>query len=48
MRLRSGGTGGTAADAIRVESAARYNDGSVVDTLTLDALDGVVLVNGTR
>jgi hypothetical protein len=45
VRLRSGGDGATAADAIRLESAARYNDGSVVNTIVLDALDGVVSVN---
>jgi hypothetical protein len=45
VRLRSGGTGATAADAVRLESAARYNDGGVVDAITLDALDGLVLVN---
>jgi len=42
--LRSGGTGATAADAIRAESAARYNDGAVVRDVALDSLDGAVLL----
>ena len=44
VRLRSGGTGATAADAIRAESAARYNDGATVTSVDLGPLDGVVLV----
>ena len=43
--LRSGGTGLTAADAIRAESAARFNDGSPVERVTLAPLDGVVLIS---
>lgn len=43
--LHPSGAGFTAADAIRVESATRYNDGAVVESIVLDALDGMVLVN---
>jgi hypothetical protein len=42
--LRSGGAGATAADAIRIESAARYNDGATVSRLTLGPLDGTLLL----
>jgi hypothetical protein len=42
--LTSSGEGATAADAIRAESAARYNDGSTVEELTLGPVDGTVLV----
>ncbi len=44
VQVRSSGTGGTVADALRAESAARYNDGAVVESVALEALDGVVLV----
>ncbi|MBM3501637.1 MAG: hypothetical protein FJX74_23535 [Armatimonadetes bacterium] len=44
VTLISSGTGATAADAIRAESKARYNDGSEVRTLDLGPHDGVVLV----
>ena len=44
VRLRSGGTGATAADAIRAESAARYNDGATITSVELAPLDGIVLV----
>lgn len=44
VTLRSGGTGPTAADAIRVESAARYNDGSMVTSLVLAPRDGAILL----
>jgi hypothetical protein len=44
VSLLSSGTGATQADAIRAESAARYNDGSEVSKLTLGPLDGAVLV----
>jgi hypothetical protein len=37
---------GCIADALLLESAARFNDGSAVDTVTLDPLDGIVLANG--
>lgn len=42
--LRSGGAGPTAADAIRVESAARYNDGATVSRLVLAPRDGIILL----
>lgn len=42
--LTSGGAGTTAADAIRIESAARYNDGATVTSVTLPPLDGMVLL----
>lgn len=45
VALRSGGVGATVADAIRVESAARYNDGSTLTSFTLEPLGGAVLVN---
>jgi hypothetical protein len=44
VRLRSAGTGATAADALRAESTARYNDGASVETVTLSPLDGWVLL----
>jgi len=44
VSLLSGGGGATAADAIRAESAARYNDGSTVRALKLAPLDGTVLL----
>jgi hypothetical protein len=44
VTLTSGGEGATAADALRAESAARYNDGSEVRTLALGPYDGVVLL----
>jgi len=44
VKVRSG-TGTTAADAIRVESKARYNDGARVKEVTLGGLDGIVLLN---
>jgi hypothetical protein len=43
--LRSGGAGPTAADAVRAESAARLNDGAVVDRIEVPPLDGVLLLN---
>ncbi|MCC6731548.1 MAG: hypothetical protein IT208_19665 [Chthonomonadales bacterium] len=44
VTLRSGGAGDTAADALRAESDARYNDGSAAQTIALAPLDGAVLV----
>lgn len=38
------GTGTTAADAIRLESTARYNDGAIVTKVKLDGLDGIILL----
>ncbi len=42
--LVSGGAGAAAADAVRIESAARTNDGAVVEQLPLDPFDGAVVV----
>ena len=44
------GTGVCVADALLLESEARFNDGSVVDNglLTLDPMDGIVLSNGKQ
>jgi hypothetical protein len=39
------GDGATVADAIRVESKARYNDGARVRELRLEGLDGIILLN---
>ncbi|TFG82338.1 MAG: hypothetical protein E4H20_07875 [Spirochaetales bacterium] len=44
LRLRNGGTGVLYADAVLVESEARYNDGSAVRELTLAPFDGIVLM----
>jgi len=46
VELVSGGAGATAADAIRAESAARYNDGATVESVELGPLDGAILLNG--
>ncbi len=35
------------ADAVLVESLARFNDGSAVDTLTLQPTDGIILQRTT-
>jgi hypothetical protein len=43
--LRSGGAGATAADAIRAESAERFNDGAKVESVTLDPMDGIILLS---
>ena len=37
------GGGSCIADAVRVESAARYNDGSAADNVTLQPMDAIVL-----
>lgn len=42
--LKSGETGETAADAVRIESRARLNDGSAVESVTIDPLDGAILL----
>ena len=44
LRLRNGGSGILYADAVLVESEARYNDGSPVHELTLAPFDGIVLM----
>ncbi len=43
LRLRNGSSGVLYADAVLVESEARYNDGSPVRELTLAPFDGIVL-----
>ncbi|MGD0577841.1 MAG: LamG-like jellyroll fold domain-containing protein [Bryobacteraceae bacterium] len=43
VRIRNQGTGAAIADALWVRSAARYNDGSSVQTVTLEAFDGIIL-----
>jgi hypothetical protein len=45
VELVSGGAGATAADAIRAESAARYNDGGTIESVELGPLDGTILLN---
>ena len=45
VMLNSSGDGPTAVDALRVESQTRYNDGALVETISLDPLDGIILVN---
>jgi hypothetical protein len=42
--LQSGGTGATIADALRVESRSRLNDGSLVERITLAPNDGTILL----
>ena len=44
LTLRSDGAGHTAADAIRIESQARYNDGAMVEQVELAPYDGLVLL----
>ncbi|MHB1457416.1 MAG: golvesin C-terminal-like domain-containing protein, partial [Armatimonadota bacterium] len=44
VRMTSNGKGLTIADAIRVESCSRFNDGSQIKELTLDAFDGTFLL----
>lgn len=43
LRLRNAGGGVLYADAVSVESEARYNDGSVVTEVTLEPYDGILL-----
>ncbi len=43
--LRSAGVGATAADAIRAESGARFNDGARVESVALAPMDGIILRN---
>jgi hypothetical protein len=43
--LHSSGSGATAADAVRIESKARFNDGALVKSIDLDPLDGTMLLN---
>ncbi|MHB1000021.1 MAG: golvesin C-terminal-like domain-containing protein [Armatimonadota bacterium] len=44
IALRSSGIGATAADAIRAESKALFNDGSSVKSVVIDPLDGILLL----
>ncbi len=43
VRIRNQGSGAAIADAILVQSSARYNDGSAVSTVELEAMDAIVL-----
>ena len=43
VRVRNAGTGTLVADAILLESQARWNDGSAVSSVTLDPMDAIVL-----
>ena len=43
LRPRNGGAGALYADAILVESEARYNDGAAVREVTLSPFDAIVL-----
>lgn len=45
VRLTGSGAGSTAADAVRLESASRYNDGGTTQGVVLPPLDGVILLN---
>ena len=38
--------GSCVADALLLESSARYNDGSYVNEIVLDPMDGIILSNG--
>ena len=42
VRIRNG-SGTAIADALWVRSAARYNDGSATESVTLEAMDGIIL-----
>lgn len=44
VRLTSG-SGATMADVLRIESDSRFNDGMVTNHITLDPLDGIILMN---
>jgi hypothetical protein len=43
LRLRNEGVGILYADAVYVESEARYNDGSEAKEVTLEPFDGILL-----
>jgi hypothetical protein len=43
VRVRNAGSGAAIADALQVRSAARYNDGSAVTSVTLEPMDGIIL-----
>jgi len=46
MTLRSGGAGLTVADAVRLESAGRLNDGARIESVILPPFDGALLLRG--
>jgi hypothetical protein len=43
VRVRNEGSGALVADALHVRSAARYNDGSPSPSVTLEAMDSIIL-----
>jgi len=43
VRIRNQGTSAMIADALWAHSAARYNDGAAVQTVTLEGMDGIIL-----
>ncbi len=43
VRLRNGGGGILVADALHIFSAERYNDGDIVQQVTLEPMDGIIL-----
>jgi hypothetical protein len=43
VRIRNAGSGLLVADALLLESQARWNDGSAVTSVTLDPMDAIVL-----
>jgi hypothetical protein len=43
VRVRNAGTGTLMADALLLQSTARYNDGSAASSVDLDAMDAIVL-----
>ncbi len=43
MRIRNAGSGLLVADALLLESQARWNDGSAVTSVTLDPMNAIVL-----
>jgi hypothetical protein len=46
VRLTCPGGGVCSADALHVRSAARYNDGTRAETVTLQPMDGIILARG--
>jgi len=43
LRVSNGGSGAMIADAVYIYSAARYNDGTAADSVTLPPMDGILL-----
>jgi len=43
VRVRNAGAGTLMADALLLQSTARYNDGSAASSVDLDAMDAIVL-----